>query len=387
VARQLTTPVGEAARHSGDRRALTVWLATRVALIGVVLPMAAFLGPERHPLAEGNWVLDRFAYWDSYHFILIAEHGYFPPQRPCCDQAYFPGYPVLIAAARPLTGGSSILAGLVVSMVSGTIAAALLWRMARERTGNAAVANNAVLFLALTPLGIFLTVVYSEPTFLAFAVGAWWAGSRHRWWLAGALAAGATAVRVNGLFLLAGLVVMYAVQPKTLRRHRPRMDLIAFSLPVLPVAAFMTYLHARTGSWNAWSEAQQRGWGRHLAWHWDGMLGAWRRIGATSDPWSAVTGWGDLLAVTIGLAVLAALLWLRRWPEATYVGLSLAVIVCSTLYVSAPRYALSWFPVYLLLGELATRPRWRWLPRVAVIVCLPLMVTATLLFTTRHWLA
>jgi len=27
------------------------------------------------------------------------------PRLACCDQAYFPGYPLLIALTRPLTGG------------------------------------------------------------------------------------------------------------------------------------------------------------------------------------------------------------------------------------------------------------------------------------------
>ena len=47
---------------------------------------------------------------------------------------------------------------------------------------------------------------------------------------------------------------------------------------------------------------------------------------------------------------------LRRWPEATYVGLSVGVLVCSTLIVSAPRYALTWFPAYLLLAQVYTGP-------------------------------
>jgi hypothetical protein len=293
----------------------------------------------------------------------------------------------MIAGLRPLTGGSSIFAGLVISAVSGAVAAALLWRTARDTTGSTPIANNAVLFLTLAPAGIFFSIVYTEAMFLALALGAWWAGGRRRWWLAGALAAVATGVRVNGLFLMAGLLVMYAVQLRTDRRRLPRVDLLALGLPVLTVAAFVTYLHGRTGSGNAWREAEAVGWSRQPAWPWEGFAGGWHAIFASSSPWLSLSRSGDLLAVVFGLVLVTGLLWLRRWPEATLVGLNVVVIVCSTLYVSAPRYALTWFPAYLLLGELAARSRWRWLPGVAVIACVPLMVVATVALATRHWVA
>src|SRR6266702_6449184 len=77
------------------RSVVLAWLLSRAGLMAAVLVIArlAGIGPEGHPLASRIWALDRFAYWDSFHYVRIAELGYLPPGLPCCDQAFFPGYP------------------------------------------------------------------------------------------------------------------------------------------------------------------------------------------------------------------------------------------------------------------------------------------------------
>lgn len=371
-------------------RVAGAWLASRFALMAAValVATASGIGPERHPLASGNWFLDRFAYWDSYHFTRIADRGYLPPGLPCCDQAFFPGYPALIRAAAPLVGGSAVAAGILVTLVAGVAAAVLLWHLAlAEPGGGPTSARRAVTLLALAPCGFFLVAVYTEATFLALALGAWLCGSRRHWWLAGALAAAATAVRVNGLFLAAGLAVMYLLQLRSDDRRLPRPDVLALGLPALPVVAFATYLHARTGSWTAWHDAEQTGWRRSTAWPWVGAQHAWSAVTSTSNPYLVGSRLGDIATVALGVAVLAVLLRRLRWPEATYLGLSLAVIMCSTLWVSAPRYVLTWFPVYTTLAAVGRGRRGGLAFRAVVAASACLLAAATYAVATRHWVA
>jgi hypothetical protein len=100
-----------------------------------------------------------------------------------------------------------------------------------------------------------------------------------------------------------------------------------------------------------------------------------------------VSRWADLLAVVAGLGLVVVLGRLGRWAQATYVGLNVAVLVCSTTLVSAPRYALTWFPAYLLVAELAQRPGWRWLRAAVPVACAAAMVAFTLLFAMHRWVA
>lgn len=371
------------------RHVVLGWLASRalvMVLVAVVARLAG-IGPETHPLRDGVWVLDRFAYWDSYHFIRIAEQGYLPPGLPCCDQAFFPGYPLLIAGVRPLVLGGTVLAGLLVTLVCGALAAAALERLAVERTGAARAGTYAVAWLAVAPATVFLTAVYTEATFLALAVGAWLAAGRHRWWLAGMAAAGASVVRVNGLFLLLGLAVMYLLQLRGEGRRWPRPDVLALALPVMSLGTYVGYLHARTGDWNAWRAAEATGWSRRPAWPWQGLVHSVQDIGSAADPWLALSRVGDVLGVGIGVVLLVLLLRRRWWAEAAYVLPGLLVVAASTIWESSLRYALLWFPAYLLLGRWSAEQHGRGRVRLAAGTSVLLAVGVSALFATRHWVS
>ncbi len=58
-------------------------------------------------------------------------------------------------------------------------------------------------------MAVFLAAPYAEALFAALAFWAWLLARRGAWVWAGLLAAGATLVRVNGLFLAIGLVVLF----------------------------------------------------------------------------------------------------------------------------------------------------------------------------------
>jgi hypothetical protein len=293
-----------------------------------------------------------------------------------------------MALLQPATGGSTIAAGLVVTLVSGSVAAALLWRLVREDPhGGDGAARRSVLLLAVAPCGFFLAAVYTEATFLALAVGAWLAASRRSWWLAGVLAALATAVRVNGLFLTAGLVVMYLLQMRADGRRLPRLSALTLGLPALPVLAFFAYLRQRTGSWDAWREAEEAGWDRSTVAPWEGLRVAWHAMTGTDDFLLAASRAGDIAAVLFGVAAVGLLAWRRRWPEVVYVGLSVGVVLCSTLWVSSARYALTWFPAFVALATLGEGRRGRLAVAACVAVAAPLLLLATYAAAIRHWVA
>jgi hypothetical protein len=215
-------------------------------------------------------------------------------------------------------------------------------------------------------------------------LGAWWAGLHRRWWIAGILSALACAVRLNGLFVVAGLVVMYLVQMREDRRWRPRSDLLWLGAGPALIAGWTVYLHGRTGSWHAWGDAEKKGWGRTPAPPWVGVRLALARINDAKTEPSLVSHWADLLAAVLAIAMLVLFVRLRRWPEATFLGLSAVSIVCSTLYVSAPRYALVWFPGFLLAARLGQRRPW--VGRGLVALCAPLMLLTSWAWGSELWI-
>ena len=129
----------------------------------------------------------------------IAEYGYFGAHSIPNNIAFFPGYPLALSAAH-LIVRNWVLAEFTVSAVAGCFAVVSLARLAGER--------RAVLYLVTAPAAIFLMVGYAEALFLAFAVPAWHAASRGRWWRAALLAGLSGLVRPDALFLIPALVVM-----------------------------------------------------------------------------------------------------------------------------------------------------------------------------------
>ena len=378
-----TPPVARWPSPGGAVRAATLWLAARILLMAVVATAAV----KQHAGVEVGFdrVLGFFSFWDSTYYLRIADLGYLPPGRPCCDQAFLPGYPLAVRFLSVVTGDPR-LAAVSLSVLAGSVAAGLMWHLGWITTGDERVAANATLFMAVAPYGVFFSVAYTESLFLMFSLGAWAAATRRHWWLAGGLAAGATSVRINGVFLLAGLVVMYLVQLRANGRRRPRWDVLALSVPVLPMIAFFTWLHHRTGSWHAWSDAEKQGWGRHGAPPWTGLQMGVRWMLEAPTWHGQLSAAADLVAIGVGIVLIAALIQRRRWPEVTYMTANILVLLCSNMLLSSARYSLGWFPGYLVLAELSVQPEWRWLTTVLVTACLPALVWLSYLFASRIWM-
>ncbi|MEU8384331.1 hypothetical protein AB0C32_34800, partial [Streptosporangium sp. NPDC048865] len=81
------------------------------------------------------------------------------------------------------------------------------------------------------------------------------------------------------------------------------------------------------------------------------------------------------------------LLYLRRWSEFVYVGLQVGALLCSAYYLSVPRSALLWWPLFILIARAAGGPApWRrWIIVVYALVVGPLMALNALIFADGAW--
>ena len=251
-----------------DRTALGVWLITRAAMLLLSLY-------SRYATSSGaseSW-LGLFQHWDWYRYLTVAEYGYTSGKGPAYDEnitAFLPGYPLTLRFVHLLVRDWAV-SGLLISLVAGGVAVVALARLTEfeylrrhpegteEQTGRAA--RTAVLLLVCAPAAVFLAVGYTEALFLAFAVPAWLAARRGQWVRAGILLAFACTIRINGLFVLAGIGVMFLASRPT-RRDWVRSP--ALLLPLASAGAYAAYLKDITGDWLEWLHAEKRGWSRSL---------------------------------------------------------------------------------------------------------------------------
>ncbi|WP_433546032.1 mannosyltransferase family protein [Streptomyces sp. CA-294286] len=403
--RRLRVPRWKLPLHGTDRDVLWLYLLTRIGL-WVTSYSVAWLFPSNGDAKDAPSALSRWAQWDWTHFLHIAQAGYFPegagPGTPDWDnrEAFFPGFPLVLRAVHTVVPDWT-LAGLLISFVSGAVAVLALARIARlhlpgehtapgpvQRSGSSdspsPAGRRAVLFLLLSPCAVFLAAGYTEALFLAFALPAWLAAQRHQWAMAGLLTALATCVRISGLFVAAAIGVHFLITAWRARSARAWRPLPWTLLPALPALLYSAYLHAHTGDWMAWKHAQERGWYRQFHAPWESWATTWRAAFDGAYPTGYAYMWqAELLAMVVGLVLLGVLVWLRRWPEAVYLALSLWALGTSYWFTSVPRATLLWWPLWTLLAAWSVRS-----PRVKsayVMVVAPLMMVFAVSYLSGRW--
>jgi len=352
-----------------------VWLISRLLLAGVVV--AAMIG--------GNQSFSQVvSHWDVQHFLAIAQHGYAVPT----DQAFFPGLPALLALGARL-GVPMAVAGTVLALVGSVLAAVALVRLA----GPVA----ACLWL-IAPTAIFTAVPYTEALFCAAAFWAWCLARDEHWAAAAACAGLACTFRVSGLFLIGGLGLIAITQVWRTRGWLKSLVLrwVWLLVPIAVLGGYELYLHAISGSWTAWLQAEQDGWARGFT---TPAQAFWHTLQATpmaAWPGRPEVGWvfrAEIISMALGLVGAVWCLCKRQWAAFGFVGVQVIAFGTSWWYMSVNRAILGWFPVFALLAGLVTwRPRndhlrlaWRIGVGVIIAADVVIMIIWAWLFSTGRW--
>jgi hypothetical protein len=349
-----------------SRVSLLAFLGTRVLLLGSAL----FNDVIRH-----HALVPQAANWDGVWYSLLAEHGY--PAHEVLTQStlgFFPLYPLIVRAlAYPVSALSghpigyifdhlswSIqVAGLFASLAGGLATAVLVQALATDWWGRRAGARAAVLFW-LFPGSVVFSMVYAESLMIPLVIGCLLALARRRWWLAGLLAALATATEPEAVILV-GVCAVAAARELRARGFRDRSAATSLAAPVLALAgigSFAVFLWMWTGTPLATLHAQRAGWGERT----DGLalVHLVRTLGGeiSFTHFDQPTIDLNLVVGLIGAVVLLALLvlvWRSRrtiTPEAIVWTAGISFLAVTSEYVPPnPRLLITAFPAVLVLGR------------------------------------
>jgi hypothetical protein len=373
---------------------IAFWLGAALTLLWAPLRGSERIPPFRAYDGLTDLLFGTFAQWDSVWFLHIADFGY--DNREIT--AFLPLYPLVVHGVAEVTR-STVVAGVLVSLAAGGVAAVLLKRIAGE------LGRDAVLLLALFPTAYVFTAVYSEGLFLALATGSFLAGMRRRSLLAGVLGGLAAATRVLGLALLPALLILLWQRQRSWRSLAP-----VLLVPAGP-GAYALYLHQRFGDAFAFVHAQgSTDWNREtpalgpLSGLWQATSAAWH--GALelllhlprSQNYPAGYSRTDMWATwnVVQLALLVAAVWLtwvawRRLGPAfgAYSAGVLAIVLAAPAQlsplVSFPRFLLADFPLFIALAAvLERRPRLR---TSVLLLFAGAAAVAAVAFSRKVWVA
>jgi MFS family permease len=210
-----------------------------------------------------HWPLHReLANWDGHWYLALAQRGY--PSHVVAGYStlgFLPLFPLGIWLLAQLLSSGYLVAGMLLSGLTGAAATVLVGRLAADWWGERVSRRAVVLFCAFPGSAVF-SMVYTEGLLLTLVAGCLLALARRRWLLAGVLAGASTAVAPVALAIVPACALAAAAELHRAgwRDRGARRSLIAPLLSPLGLVAFGAYLWLHTGTPLASYDAQHHAW-------------------------------------------------------------------------------------------------------------------------------
>jgi hypothetical protein len=378
------------------KTALIIFLATRIFLsVWAVVTLAVnplpnepdenvrpYLGEPILDDGAAGLLLGPWQRFDSQHYLRIARQGYANE----ADSVFPPLYPLAVRGLGNLLGNGSIanlMAATILSNLAFLGLLLLLYQVAVEELDPGS-ARRALVYLVLFPTGFFLLAPYTESVFILLALGSLWSARNGRFWPAGLFGLLASLTRLTGWILVVPLVYEYWRQ----RKGQWDTAVLATLLPGIGTAAFLAW------RWQfglpSLAAIYEKYWFQTTGIPGQDMISAVNTFffggTARSGEFTLVI---DFLVVFF---LLGTTIWTFRRLGATY-GLYSALLLLFMLLpasenfkplYSFSRYALAFFPSFMLLGLTGERP---WINRLILYPSLILYLYFSSQYFVWGWVA
>lgn len=348
------------------------YFAVRLAGVAVLARFADLRGTSLTSALQawdGKWMLAIARY--GYHDVPVTQTDANGIHTPDTAFAFFPGYPYLVGAVAKLPGVNTYAAAIIVSAVAGGFAAVAVARLGRWCAARMWQADDEqarttgltlMILFATAPMGIVLSMAYTEALFCALVAWALVGVLERRWLLAGITAMLAGTIRPTGIVII-GVVMLTALlaalgypRGKTGDDGIPRGGWRAWVAIVLAPLGYLGYLGVvwhHTGTPRGWFDIQTAGWGTEFD---------WGRATAKFVNYTLVNS-GEVAPVATALVILATVVLIgvnvaarTPWPLLLYGTLvTVSIVASSGLMMSRARLLLPAFVLLIPVANLLAR--------------------------------
>lgn len=377
-----------AARFNQTVRDVTIdYVISRFAIIVIAELAAVIVGqrPGEHVQESRNLLLAVWGRWDAVHYLDIATIGYHGT-----DMAFFPLYPLLVAAIGSVIG-NHLIAGLLVSNVALFFALLFLYKLV-EHEFDRPVARRTIFYISIFPTAVFFSAVYTESLFLMLTVASFYYMRERRWWLAGVIGLFAAMTRVEGVLLAVPFFIEWITAHWPVLRDRfageqhdglarALSDLLPIVLIPVGLGLYMGYLWVLRGDALYFSHVQIH-WHRHLAAPWTSVGNAWHKLTHAASGITIANQAIELAFTALMIGVLLGGFRKLKPSYIAYMALSIIVPMSTSSLMSMQRFALVLFPMFPILALWGRRPS---VNNAIVAFFLPLLGLFTVLFADWYW--
>lgn len=365
-------------------------------LLRIYLQILAFVGLKLIPFKAS------FPYWESVlaklgpswlwlwgnfdgaHYIKLAQLGY----REAFTQAFFPLYPMFIRLLNFVTQ-NGLISGLIISHLASFGFIYFFIKLGRLDFSKKTV-NWSLAFLLLFPTVFFLFSVYTESLFLFLVVLCFYLSRQKKFFPAAIVAGLASATRLVGIFLLPSLLWEY--QKKNPKQSIKTKFTNYFSLSLLSSSGLLLYLDFLRRRFDDVlifvSSQPDFGAGRQVnklvmiyqvIWRY---LKMFFTVNLSNDIYPVLVFEFGLSVFFFGL-IIYALIKKFRPNYLWFIIPSLLLPTLTGTFLSMPRFLLTAFPLFYLLGSLKNK----YLKLTLLSISAFLLSWAFLRFSRGHWLS
>ena len=294
-----------------------------------------------------------WTHWDTRHYIGIAQDWYTDVGDERLRLVFFPLYPILMRLVSPLTGGDMFYAGLLISLICGSAACALVYDLSYMHFGRRTAVRSAAYFL-LSPLSVFLCCAYTEALFICLTLLAVCLLRRNHPWLA-ALCGGLSAfTRMPGV-IVAGLLMIDCFGRIPGKQMNLRAAFACAAQMLLVFGGLFLYWGINwqvTGDPMIYLTYQRENWFQQPGSFWGSTANTMHYFLTTVGESDWLYTWGFQLLCMLMIYLLLAF-GTHRLPFdlAAYSFVYVAVVLSPTWLLSAPRYLYALCALAMLLAR------------------------------------
>ena len=374
------------------RNIFWIFIATRflLALITYIAYILLTAAKYSNTPVDAGTLFSIWNHWDAANYVRIAQYGY---QR--FDLAFFPLFPLLIAAISHLLGSwSYLLVGTLISNAALFGMLCILYYLAAEIAGDE-IARRSLLYICIFPTAFFFFAAYNESLYLLLATATFLALYKQRWALAGLLGLLAALTRSAGVLLVVPYFYQLWIQREELCTNRRTFLFSTAPIVLIPAGTLLYALYCwiTVGNPLEFITVQQHS-GRHLNWPWAGI---WQAISALVLYHPYAFGSSNQahllldLSATLGFLFLIIVGW-RRLPESYSIWMSVLMIYFllnpatdkPDILLSNQRFVLELFPAFITLALLGKQyPR---LHATLLLAFPTLMAVLSIAFIMNRWI-
>ncbi len=306
-----------------------------------------------------NNFFQSFANWDGGHFLGIAEHGY----SEKFQYAFFPLYPLAIKLLNQITG-NYLLAALLISTVASFLGIQLLYKLV-ALDFNKKIAEKVLLALLFFPASFFFLTAYSEGLFFFLVIATFLSLRKRKLFLAVVLTSLASATRLAGLALVAGLIIEVIITTGISRKNW-----FVFLSP-LGFALYCWYLYTQTGDPFYFISAETH-WQRYLTLPGLNFLESIKNLNFL-----------ELLFATFGVGLAIRSFRFLPISYSIYGLISVLLPLFTPQLSSMPRFLLPIFPIFILIALIKNQ----FLIFAYQLISIMLLSAFSVLFISGYWVS